>query len=65
MNVHERVEVGNKKMIIPFPYLLSSELLVSGKENTSRKRKNKTREKKKKIRIEHKPNLMLLTLGIM
>ena len=37
-----------RKIIIPFPSLISSESLVSGKENTGRKRKKVERKKERK-----------------
>ena len=46
--------------MIPFPFRLSYESLVSVKENTDRKK-----EEREKIRIERKPNWTLFTLGIM
>ena len=65
MNVREQVEVKKRKIMIPLPFLLSCELLVSVKENTDMKWKKRRRKKERiKIRIEHKTNSMLLILGI-
>ena len=48
MNVHERVEVGNKKNNDSLSSLLSCESLVPVKENTDEKIKKKNKGERKK-----------------
>ena len=64
MNICERVEVEYKKKKKISPLFPSTFWIVSVCQWKYRKKKEK-RRKEKKIRIEHKPNWTLLTLGIM
>ena len=56
MNVRWRVEVENKKIIIPSP-VPSYESLVSVMENTDRKRKRNSKERKNKTKL-NAPHVM-------
>ena len=62
MNFRERVEVEKRKTMIPSP--IPAILWIVGVwQGKYQQKEKKKEERKKKIRVKHKPNWTLLTLG--